>query len=111
MHFQKDLDQFRSHSQAHIYSQKYIFAAGYRGVYDFFKAKPDDKEANEEEDIFNIITTIKKNFSISSDKKTALITVSYSDNDRAFPPKMVNAFLRDASGVVIVMSYLPSTSI
>jgi uncharacterized protein involved in exopolysaccharide biosynthesis len=83
--------------------KNYVFALGFRGIYDLFKSSPkeDEGEKDVEGDIYNIVKQIKGNFSISSDKKTALITVSYSDNDRNFPPKMVNAFLRDASDYLV----------
>ena len=84
--------------------KNYVFALGFRGVYDFFKSSPsaeEDVEADVENDIFNTVKMIKGNFSISSDKKTALITVSYSDSDRTYPPFIINAFLRDASKYLV----------
>ena len=82
--------------------KKYVFALGYRGVYDFFKSSPDkDPEEDIENDIFETVKKIKANFSINSDKKTALITVSYSDNDRENTPKMINMFLKDASDYLV----------
>ena len=81
--------------------ENYVFALGFRGLYDFFKSSPNEDEVDIENDIFEIVKKIKKSFSISSDKKTFLITVSYSDSDRAFSPKMVNAFLRDASDYLV----------
>jgi len=78
--------------------KNYVFALGFRGVYDFFKATPKkETEAAKEQEIFSIANTIKSNMSISSDKKTGLIKVSYSDSDRDFPPKIIDAFLKDAS--------------
>ncbi|MBU0721355.1 hypothetical protein KJ877_08430 [bacterium] len=80
--------------------KNYVFALGFRGVYDLltFKSK---NEKDIEERIFETVEEIKKNFSISSDKKTSLITISYSDYDRAFAPKMVNDFLTDASEYLV----------
>lgn len=80
--------------------ENYVFALGYRGLHDVFKSnKYEDKEQSEI--IYNIVEDIKKNFSISSDKKTALITVSYSDSDRTYPPKIINDFLKDASKYLV----------
>lgn len=84
--------------------KNYVFALGFRGIYDLFKSSPNEDEgveADVENDIFNTIKMIKGKFSISSDKKTALITVSYSDSDRAYPPFIINAFLRDASKYLV----------
>jgi len=82
--------------------KNYVFALGYRGVYDFFKKTPnEEKKGDQDQEIFNIIKTIKSNMSIGSDKKTGLITVSYSDSDRNFPPRVIDAFLKDASAYLV----------
>jgi len=82
--------------------KNYVFALGYRGVYDFFKKTPnEEKKGNQDQEIFNIIKTIKSNMSIGSDKKTGLITVTYSDSDREFPPRVIDAFLKDASAYLV----------
>ena len=91
------------YSDANV-DQNYVFALGYRGVYDLFKSTPDadEESAGDKEDkIFTIIKQVKSSFSISSDKKTGLISVTYSDSDRKFPPKMINAFLHDASEYLV----------
>jgi len=78
--------------------KNYVFALGYRGVYDFFKSdSKEENQGNREQEIFNIIKIIKSNMSIGSDKKTGLITVAYSDSDRKFSPVVIDAFLKDAS--------------
>ena len=83
--------------------KNYVFALGYRGIYDFFK---DDKQKDIKKDdidaeIFDTIKLIQSNISISSDKKTALISVSYSDADRIYPPFIIEAFLKDASDYLV----------
>ena len=84
------------------YDKNHVFAFGYRGVYDMLSSTGrKSKELNVEEAMFGIIKLIQSNFSISSDKKTALINVSYSDSDRTFPPVIINAFLRDASKYLV----------
>ncbi len=82
--------------------KNYVFALGFRGVYDLFKSSPnEDKEKDLEKEDFLIIKNIKKNMSISADKKSGLITVSYSDSDRKFSPIIVKAFLHDASEYLV----------
>jgi len=76
--------------------ENYVFALGYRGIYDLFRSESEAIE-DREAALFDLIKTIKTNFSISPDKKSGLITISYSDHDRSFAPKMVNMFLEDAS--------------
>ncbi len=88
------------HYDAKDVDKNYVFALGFRGVYDFFKPSSDDVVTKEER-IFNVINKVKSKFSISSDKKTALITISYMDSDRTYPPKVINAFLKDASKYLV----------
>ena len=80
--------------------KNYVFALGMRGVYDFFKSSKADTLSKDEK-VFNTVKMVRKNFSIASDKKTALITISYSDSDRTYPPKVINAFLKDASKYLV----------
>jgi len=79
--------------------ENYVFALGFRGVYDFLKSEPE--EMDKEQEIFKIIKIIKSSMSISSDKKTGLISVSYSDSDRNLPPVVIDAFLKDASTYLV----------
>ncbi|MBU1658166.1 hypothetical protein KKG72_03835 [bacterium] len=80
--------------------KNYVFALGYRGIYDLFQF---DKEEEEDKDerIYELMELIQKNFSISSDKKTSLVTISYSDYDKSYAPKMVYAFLEDSSKYLV----------
>ncbi len=80
----------------------YVFALGMRGVYDFFKSSSDETVLKNQADaIFSVVKRVRSNFSIASDKKTGLITISYSDSDRTYPPKVINAFLKDASKYLV----------
>jgi len=81
--------------------QNYVFALGFRGIYDFFSAKPDYTQKDMEERIYSTVKMIVNNFSISSDKKTSLVTITYSDFDRNYPPQMINLFLKDASNYLV----------
>ncbi|MBT5935145.1 Wzz/FepE/Etk N-terminal domain-containing protein [Sulfurimonas sp.] len=82
--------------------ENYVFALGFRGVYNLFKSEVDEEKKDDiDAEIYMIIKKIRSNFSVSSDKKTALITVSYSDSDRSYPPQIINAFLKDASSYLV----------
>jgi len=80
--------------------KNYVFALGFRVIYDLFKSSKKES-ADAEQEVFLIIKEIKKNLSISSNKKTALISVSYSDSDRNLPPLIIEAFLEDASDYLV----------
>ncbi len=82
--------------------KNYVFALGIRGVYDFFHSSSDAQEVKNQADaVFAVVKKVQSNFSITSDKKTALITISYMDSDRIYPPKVINAFLKDASKYLV----------
>ena len=83
--------------------KNYVFALGFRGIYDIFKSnKKNDKDSTDKAaEIYSLTKAIKSNFSIASDKKTGLITVAYSDNDRFYVAKMVDMFLVDASAYLV----------
>ncbi|QSZ42384.1 hypothetical protein GJV85_09790 [Sulfurimonas aquatica] len=84
------------------FDKNYVFALGFRGFYEMFKSsKNPEDEIDYDSEIFELVKSIKSNFSISSDKKTALITVTYSDSDRSYPPVIINAFLKDASKYLV----------
>ena len=78
----------------------FVFALNFRGMYELFKSSA-KKDMDTEQEIFNIVQIIKSSMSISSDKKTGLINVSYSDSDRKFAPVVIEAFLRDASQYLV----------
>jgi len=79
--------------------KNYVFALGFRGLYELFDSKKEIK--NREEEIFELTKMLKSNFSISADKKSGLITIAYTDFDRVYAPKIVEFFLRDASKYLV----------
>ncbi len=82
--------------------EKYVFALGFRDIYDIFKSNPDtDTEINYDDEVYKLIKSIQTKFSISADKKSGLITVSYMDKDRTYPAKIIDAFLKDASTFLV----------
>ena len=82
------------------YDEDYVFALGFRGLYELFKSTPDE-EVDKEKAVFDLIKKLQKSFSIAADKKSGLITISYTDYDRMYAPKMVNMFLKDASQYLV----------
>jgi uncharacterized protein involved in exopolysaccharide biosynthesis len=91
------------HYNQEDFDKNYVFALGFSGIYDLFKSdkKKDDKEIDVDALTYNMIKQVQKSFSISSDKKTSLISISYSDMDRTYPPKIINAFLEDSSKYLV----------
>lgn len=85
-------------------SQNYVFALNFRLLYDLFSQKKARETALDEKDIYGTIKTVQSSFSITSDKKTSLISISYTDSDRFYPPVIINYFLKDASEYLISRS-------
>ena len=77
----------------------YVFAKNYRGIYDMMHSKSDDTK---QVDFFlNIYKPFVKNFAIDTDKKTGLITVSYTSPSRKFAYEVLNNFLADATDYLV----------
>ncbi len=81
--------------------QDYVFAFGFRGLYDIFHSKVNKINEDKSVLVFNTVKKVKNALSISSDKKSGLITISYTDYDRMYAPKVVNMFLKDASKYLV----------
>jgi len=83
------------------FDKNYVFALGFRGLYEFFKSDTKEEKIDKDKQIFDLVKTLKKSFSISADKKSGLISIAYIDKDRTYAPKMVDMFLRDASAYLV----------
>ncbi|SFO87585.1 Wzz/FepE/Etk N-terminal domain-containing protein [Hydrogenimonas thermophila] len=79
--------------------KNYVFAFGYDGIYRLLHSKDKKTEENKniEDSLFNAYKQFSKKLSISSDKKSSLITISFKDPDRFLARDVVLAFLQDAS--------------
>lgn len=80
--------------------KNYHFALGSDGVYQMMKSSHDKKITDTEEKekvLFQTYQSIKSKLSISSDKKTSIITIAYSDPDGELARDIVNLFLERAS--------------
>jgi LPS O-antigen subunit length determinant protein (WzzB/FepE family) len=78
----------------------YIFAMNNDSVYKFFhlEEKDNNKKINFYSDIY---LPVKNEISITTDKKTGLITVSVMDASRKFAYDLLNKFLEDATNELI----------
>jgi len=77
--------------------KNYIFAFGYDGIYRLLHSKDSEEKEDKEDSLFNAYKNFSKKLSISSDKKSSLVTVSFEDSDRFLARDVVLAFLKDAS--------------
>lgn len=72
-----------------------VFALGIDGIYNFFNSKDEEDKKSEEEKIYDAIKKLNMILSISSDKKTSLITLSASLPDRYLTKKLVDIYLKE----------------
>ena len=77
----------------------YIFAMNNDSVYKFFHSKSDTN--TKEITFFDIYKGFVKSFSISTDKKTGLITISFTGPNREFDYFVLNKFLEEATKFLI----------
>lgn len=82
-------------------SKNYVFALGMKGLYDLTHFAPESHEEDPERDIYEIVKKLQRNMSISSDKKSGLITISYQDPDRLITQKLLHLFLEQSSHYLI----------
>lgn len=83
------------------HSNNYHFALGYRGLYDLFHSKSDEDERDKDEEVYDAYKVLKDMISISSDKKSGMITLSVSDADMHFAKTILEVFLDKASDILI----------
>jgi len=82
----------------------YIFAMNNDSIYKFFHS---NNKENKEEDknkisfFKDIYTPLEKRFSISTDKQTGLITISFISPSREFAYNILNTFLVDATNFLV----------
>lgn len=82
--------------------KNYHFALGIDSIYQMMKSSSEKKFTNatseeKEKILFETYQTLKSKLSISSDKKTSIITIAYSDPDGELARDVVNLFLERAS--------------
>ena len=81
------------------FDKNFIFAMNNRAIYDFLHSQSnEEKEINFFKDIY---TPISKMISISTDKKTGLITISVEGPNREFNYYLLNKFLKEATKFLI----------
>jgi len=77
-------------------TKDYIFALGYNGIYNLFHVKAEKKD-----DKIDFFTTyykpLKSSLAITADKKTSLITISYTSPSRKLAKEVLTSFLKDAT--------------
>jgi len=73
-----------------------VFALGYSNLYDFLHNKDDkDKKKDLDEVIYDTYKKLQKSISITKDKKTGLITLSATTQDRFLSKELVNIYLKE----------------
>lgn len=70
-----------------------VFALGIDSVYNFFKSEKEEK--TKDEIIFQTKNALSKILSLSSDKKTGLITLNATHEDRYLAHELVNIYLKE----------------
>lgn len=80
--------------------KNYRFALGYDGIYRFFKSTPATEEKSPktiEKERYSTYLKVQNALSISSDAKTGVMTIVYTDPDGELAQKILNLFLAKAS--------------
>jgi len=72
-----------------------VFAFGFGGIYRLFSSKNNDKNSSENEKIFSAYKALQSMVSLSSDKKTGLITLGVTAQDRFLAKELVDIYLME----------------
>jgi uncharacterized protein involved in exopolysaccharide biosynthesis len=81
--------------------ENYVFAMGFRTLYDLTHSTPEKNREDPEKDVYGIVKKLQANISISADKKSGLITIGFQDPDRFLAKKVLNLFLAHSSCYLI----------
>lgn len=79
--------------------ENYVFALGFRGVFDFLNNGEEDiqdKVIDKNMVIFDTYKIITAMININADKKTSLITISVEHSDRFFAKYLLEIYLKEA---------------
>ncbi len=77
-----------------------VFALGYSGIYDAIHSKQKEDNKTEDEKIYDTYKVLQKIISINKDKKTGLITLSATTQDRFLSKKLVDIYLKELTSAV-----------
>jgi len=74
-------------------NKNYIFALGYRGIYDMLHSNK--KQKIDDNILYNTYLTLTNIISLNQDKKSGLITLSVENSDRLLAKKLVVIYLKE----------------
>jgi uncharacterized protein involved in exopolysaccharide biosynthesis len=78
--------------------KNYVFALNYDGIYKLLKSSQEDDskiQVSKEELLYDTYMSIKDIISISSDKKSGIITLKAESNDRFLAKELVDIYLKE----------------
>ncbi len=84
-----------------VVEKNFVFALGYKGIYDLFKVANNKNEVIDREDLtFETFKKIKKILSVSTDKESGAITLSAKFEDRFATKELVEIYLKEMSNYI-----------
>lgn len=75
-------------------SQNFVFALGFRGVYNLFKSETKE-EKNKEDVLFETYKKLNETISFTTDKKSGVMTLSAQSPDRFLAKELVDMYLAE----------------
>lgn len=75
-------------------SQNFVFALGFRGVYNLFKSETKE-EKNKEDVLFETYKKLNETISFTTDKKSGVMTLSAQSPDRFLAKELVDIYLAE----------------
>ncbi|MFW9618301.1 MAG: Wzz/FepE/Etk N-terminal domain-containing protein [Sulfurospirillum sp.] len=81
----------------------FVFALGFRGFYDLFHTSKEDSKKSREEILFETTGKLSKILAFSSDKKSGIMTLKVTSEDRFFAKELVEIYLKEMTDYVRVL--------
>ena len=83
--------------------KNFVFALGFRAIYDLFHSSKDNEEKNKEALLFETYTKLNSILSFVADKKSGVMTLSAESTDRFLAQELVEIYLKEATGFLRIL--------
>ena len=83
--------------------QNYVFALGFRGLFDLFHSPKDNSKKSREEILFETTEKLDKLLSFATDKKSGIMTLKATSEDRFFAKELVDIYLKEMTDYLRIL--------
>lgn len=96
------IEKYKLHEKIDGDDKNYIFALGFRGLFDLVTSKK-DKDKDKEVILYETTQKLEKILSFSSDKKSGIMSLKAQSPDRFFAKELVDIYLKEMTNYLRVL--------